>query len=435
MEYEIKIVDVVGRQILDSRGNPTVEVTVTGYNEGTLEKGSATASVPSGASTGLSEAVELRDGNKKYYGGKSVAQAVKNINEDIKEKLYGMNLLEQTRIDEILCQLDGTKNKSRLGANAILGVSIACAKCAAKLLRIPLYRYLGGISGRILPCPMMNILNGGAHSKNNLDFQEFMIMPIGACCYKEALRMGTEVYHSLEGVLTEKGMSTAVGDEGGFAPNVASIEEVMDLLVEAVERAGYQIKKDIAFALDVAASEWKSGNRKGQYHMPKSGMNYSTEELIELYKKLVERYPIISIEDPLDEEDWEGWTKITAELGDKVQLVGDDLFVTNTSRIAMGIKQKCANAVLIKMNQIGTMTETIAAIEMAHKAGYKAIVSHRSGETEDITIADLAVATNCGQIKTGAPCRSERVAKYNQLLRIEEELFNPSGDVSPSSPD
>ena len=429
--YEIRKINA--REILDSRGNPTVEAEVTVHNPNDDRLYTGIAAVPSGASTGQFEAVELRDGEKRFHG-MGVQQAVKNIRERIAPVLVGKNALKQSVLDRIMVELDGTENKGNLGANATLAVSIACAKAAANALQLPLYRYLGGISAKRMPVPMMNILNGGAHAGNSIDFQEFMIMPVGACCFREALRMGTEVYHSLRKVLKEKGLSTAVGDEGGFAPDADSVEEVLELLVEAVKRAGYECGRDISFALDVAASEWKPEKKEGmmesehkitgqvQYHLPKSGRDYSSDELIDMYKNMVSKYPIISIEDPLDEEDWKGWEKITKELGDSVQLVGDDLFVTNTERLAKGIANRCGSSILIKMNQIGTLSETIDAIQLAHKWSYTAVASHRSGETEDATIADLAVALNCGQIKTGAPCRSERVAKYNQLLRIEEEL-------------
>ncbi|MGN0466200.1 MAG: phosphopyruvate hydratase [Lachnospiraceae bacterium] len=416
MNY-LEIEKVIGREIMDSRGNPTVEAEVH-LLDGTIGRGVA----PSGASTGEFEAVELRDEEKNRYLGKGVQKAVKNINKTIRDVIIGLDASDIYAIDRAMIDADGTKDKSNLGANAILAVSIACARAASDSLGISLFQFIGGISGNRLPVPMMNILNGGAHSKNSLDFQEFMIMPVSASCFKEALRMGAEVYHSLKKVLQMRGLSTAVGDEGGFAPDVDSLEEVLDLLVEAVENAGYKCGEDIGFALDVAASEWKSKEGKGYYHLPKSGKNYKTDELIDMYKNMVEKYPILSIEDPLDEEDWEGWKKITKELGDKVQLVGDDLFVTNTKRLAKGIKEGCGNSILIKLNQIGSISETLEAIKMAHKAGYTAVISHRSGETEDTTIADLAVAVNACQIKTGAPCRSERVAKYNQLLRIEEEL-------------
>ena len=428
MDY-LEIEKVIGREILDSRGNPTVEAEVY-LIDGTVGRGTA----PSGASTGEFEALELRDGEKGRYLGKGVLKAVDNINTIINDTISGMNAADIYAIDKAMIAADGTKDKSKLGANAILAVSIACTRAASISLDMSLFKFLGGVSGNCMPVPMMNILNGGAHSKNSIDFQEFMILPVGACCFKEALRIGTEVYHSLKNVLDEKGLSTAVGDEGGFAPDVDSVEDVLDILTEAVKRAGYECGKDICFALDVAASEWKPKDESGMmasehkitgqisYHLPKSGKEYTSDDLIEMYKNMVMKYPIISIEDPLDEEDWNGWKKITAELGDKVQLVGDDLFVTNTERLSKGIKESCGNSILIKLNQIGSVSETIEAIKMAHRAGYTAISSHRSGETEDTTIEDLAVALNTCQIKTGAPCRSERVAKYNQLLRIEEEL-------------
>ena len=428
-----EIIKVIGREILDSRGNPTVEAEVHLLN-GTVGRGAA----PSGASTGEFEALELRDGDKERYGGKGVTKAVNNINTTINQAITGLDASDIYKVDKAMIDADGTDDKSVLGANAILAVSIACCRAAAASFGIPLYRFLGGQSGNRLPVPMMNISNGGAHAKNSLDFQEFMIVPVGACCFKESFRMGAEVYYCLKKVLDERELSTAVGDEGGFAPDIDSVEGVLDILLEAIKSAGYECGKDICFALDVAASEWKPINESemmaaehkitGQYsyHLPKANKDYSSDELIDMYKNLIEKYPIISIEDPLDEEDWEGWKKITAELGSRVQLVGDDLFVTNTERLAKGIEKKCANSILIKLNQIGTVSETLEAIKLAHKAGYTAIVSHRSGETEDTTIADLAVALNCGQIKTGAPCRSERVAKYNQLLRIEEELGEAS---------
>ena len=425
----MKIVKVTGREVLDSRGNPTVEAEVV-LEDGSIGRGIS----PSGASTGEFEALELRDNDRSRYLGKGVQKAVDNINEKIAQSIIGMNADNIYEIDSVMKKIDGTDDKSVLGANAVLAVSIATVRAMADSLGIPVFRLIGGTSANVLPVPMLNILNGGAHSKNSIDFQEFMIMPVGACCFKEALRMGTEVYHSLKKVLQDKGLSTAVGDEGGFAPDIDSVEEVLDILTEAVKSAGYECGSDICFALDVAASEWKPKDESrmmaaehkitGQcrYHMPKSGKDYTSDELIDMYKNMVMKYPIISIEDPLDEEDWEGWKRITAELGEKVQLVGDDLFVTNTQRLSKGIENKCANSILIKLNQIGSVSETLEAIKMAHKAGYTAIVSHRSGETEDTTIADLAVALNTCQIKTGAPCRSERVAKYNQLLRIEEEL-------------
>lgn len=425
----MKIVKVTGREVLDSRGNPTVEAEVV-LEDGAIGRGIS----PSGASTGEFEALELRDNDRSRYLGKGVLKAVDNINEKIAQSIIGMNADNIYEIDSVMKKIDGTDDKSVLGANAVLAVSIATVRAMADSLGIPVFRLIGGTSANVLPVPMLNILNGGAHSKNSIDFQEFMIMPVGACCFKEALRMGTEVYHSLKKVLQDKGLSTAVGDEGGFAPDIDSVEEVLDILTEAVKSAGYECGSDICFALDVAASEWKPKDEFGmmaaehkitgqcRYHMPKSGKDYTSDELIDMYKNMVMKYPIISIEDPLDEEDWEGWKKITTELGEKVQLVGDDLFVTNTQRLSKGIENKCANSILIKLNQIGSVSETLEAIKMAHKAGYTAIVSHRSGETEDTTIADLAVALNTCQIKTGAPCRSERVAKYNQLLRIEEEL-------------
>ena len=414
---ELWMEKITAREILDSRGNPTLEAEVV-LCDGTIGR----AAVPSGASTGEFEALELRDEESSRYGGKGVTGAVMHVNREIAELLKGMTPYDQIAVDRKLCLADGTKNKAKLGANAMLGVSLANAAAAAESCEMSLYRYLGGAFAKTLPVPMMNIINGGAHSKNSLDFQEFMIMPVGAGSFREALRMGTEVYQSLKKVLEEKGMSTAVGDEGGFAPDIDSVEEVLDILVEAVRRAGYETGQDVCFALDVAASEWKSSKGKGHYHLPKSGKEYNSDELIDIYTNMIKKYPILSIEDPLDEEDWDGWKKITAEIGQKVQLVGDDLFVTNTERLERGIKEGCGNSILVKVNQIGTLSEAVAAIRMAHKAGYTSIASHRSGETEDTTIADLAVAMDCGQIKTGAPCRSERVAKYNRLLRIEEEL-------------
>lgn len=428
MNY-LEVKEVIGREILDSRGNPTVEAEVV-LACGARGRGIA----PSGASTGEFEALELRDKNPDRYLGKGVLTAVENVNTVIAQALVGLDASDIYKLDAAMIAADGTTDKSGLGANAILAVSIAAVKAAAQALNLPVYRFLGGVSQTCLPIPMMNILNGGAHAHNSIDFQEFMIMPVGASSFRDALRMGTEVYHSLKKVLENRGLSTAVGDEGGFAPDVADVEEVLKLLTEAIEHAGYVCGKDICFALDVAASEWKPQKETGMmdaehkitgqcsYHLPKVGTDYTSDELIELYKNMVSKYPIISIEDPLDEEDWTGWKKITKELGDKVQLVGDDLFVTNTSRLGKGIEEKCGNSILIKLNQIGTVSETLEAIKMAHQAGYTAIASHRSGETEDTTIADLSVALGCGQIKTGAPCRSERVAKYNQLLRIEEEL-------------
>ena len=412
----LEIEKVVGREILDSRGNPTVEAEVY-LLDGTIGRGMA----PSGASTGVFEALELRDGDKDRYLGKGVQKAVENINTVINETVTGMDASDIYAIDKAMIAADGTKDKSNLGANAILAVSIACCRAAAISLDISLYRFLGGVSGNRLPVPMMNILNGGAHAANTVDVQEFMIMPVGAPSFKEALRWCAEVFHALAALLKSKGLATSVGDEGGFAPDLASDEEAIQYILEAVKNAGYEPGKDFKIAMDAASSEWK-GEKKGEYVLPKAGTKFTSEELIAHWKKLVETYPIISIEDALDEEDWEGWQKLTVELGDKVQLVGDDLFVTNTERLSKGIEFGCGNAILIKLNQIGSVSETLEAIKMAHKAGYTAISSHRSGETEDTTIADLAVALNTCQIKTGAPSRTERVAKYNQLIRIEEEL-------------
>ena len=410
------IEDVYARQILDSRGNPTVEVDVKLTN-GVIGR----AAVPSGASTGIFEALELRDGDKSKYMGKSVQKAVDNINNIIAPELIGEKASHQKEIDTFMIDMDGTENKSKLGANAILGVSLAVAKAASMAYGMALYRYLGGINALTLPVPMMNILNGGAHAANTVDVQEFMIMPVGAPSFKECLRWCAEVFHALASLLKSKGLATSVGDEGGFAPNLASDEEAIQYILEAVKNAGYEPGRDFMIAMDAASSEWK-GEKKGEYVLPKAGTKFTSAELIDHWKKLVEKYPIISIEDALDEEDWEGWQQLTKELGDKVQLVGDDLFVTNTERLAKGIKLGCGNSILIKLNQIGSVSETLEAIKMAHKAGYTAISSHRSGETADTTIADLAVALNTCQIKTGAPSRSERVAKYNQLLRIEELL-------------
>ncbi|WP_294450510.1 phosphopyruvate hydratase [uncultured Ruminococcus sp.] len=415
MNY-LEIVKVVGREILDSRGNPTVEAEVY-LADGTVGRGTA----PSGASTGEFEALELRDGDKGRYGGKGVTKAVENINTAINDAVCGLDASDIYAVDKAMIKADGTKDKSNLGANAILAVSIAAARAASISLDIPLYRFLGGISGNRLPVPMMNILNGGAHAANTVDVQEFMIMPVGAPSFKEALRWCAEVFHALAALLKSKGLATSVGDEGGFAPDLASDEEAIQYILEAVKNAGYEPGKDFMIAMDAASSEWK-GSKKGEYVLPKAGTKFTSAELIEHWKKLVEKYPIISIEDALDEEDWEGWQLLTKELGGKVQLVGDDLFVTNTERLAKGISLGCGNSILIKLNQIGSVSETLEAIKMAHKAGYTAISSHRSGETADTTIADLAVALNTCQIKTGAPSRSERVAKYNQLLRIEEEL-------------
>ena len=408
------IESVLGREILDSRGNPTVEAVVT-LSNGVVGIGAA----PSGASTGIYEALELRDQDANRYLGKGTQKAVENINAIIGPNLIGMDVTKIAAIDAKMIALDGTKDKSNLGANAILAVSLAAAKAGAQAVGLPLYKFIGGINANTLPVPMMNILNGGAHAANNIDIQEFMIMPIGAPNFKEALRWCTEVFHNLAKILKGKGLSTAVGDEGGFAPNLETDVEAIELILEAVKAAGYKPGEDFAIAIDAASSEWKDANG---YLLPKSQKHYTTDELIAFWADLCEKYPIASIEDALDEEDWDGWKKLTDVLGNKVQLVGDDLFVTNTTRLSKGIEMECGNCILIKLNQIGSLTETLAAINMAHKAGYRAVISHRSGETEDTTIADLAVALNAGQIKTGAPSRSERVAKYNQLLRIEDEL-------------
>ena len=414
----LEIEKVVGREIIDSRGNPTVEAEVY-LADGTVGRGAA----PSGASTGEFEALELRDGNKDRFGGKGVSKAVGNINTTINEALKGIDASDIYAVDGAMLAADGTKDKSNLGANAILAVSIAAVRAAATALQIPLYRLLGGVNGNRLPVPMMNILNGGAHAANTVDVQEFMIMPAGAPSFKEGLRWCTEVFHELAALLKERGLATSVGDEGGFAPDLGSDEEAIECILEAVEKAGYKPGEDFVLAMDAASSEWKSAT-KGEYLLPKSGRKFTSAELIEHWKQLCEKYPIYSIEDGLDEEDWEGWQQLTKELGDTVQLVGDDLFVTNTERLSKGIKLGCGNSILIKLNQIGSVSETLEAIKMAHNAGYTAVTSHRSGETEDTTIADLAVALNTCQIKTGAPSRSERVAKYNQLLRIEEQLGN-----------
>lgn len=412
---KLKIQDVHAREIIDSRGNPTVEAQVT------LENGvTASAAVPSGASTGVYEALELRDEDKARYGGKGVLKAVENVNLVISKRLIGMDAADIGAVDHAMRALDGSKDKSELGANAILAVSLACAHTAAKALSIPLYRFLGGVNGNTLPVPMMNVLNGGAHAANTVDIQEFMIMPVGAPNFHEGLRMCTEVFHTLAAILKNEGLATAVGDEGGYAPNLASDEEALQYLIRAIEKAGYKVRDDFVLAIDAAASEWQDGN--GTYQLPKCKKTFTTDELICYWKDLVEKYPIRSIEDALGEEDWDGWQKLTQALGSKVQLVGDDLFVTNPQRLQKGIQRNCGNSILIKLNQIGTLSETLDAICMASKAGYTAIVSHRSGETEDTTIADLAVAVNVGQIKTGAPSRTERVAKYNRLLRIEEKL-------------
>ncbi|ABS34444.1 phosphopyruvate hydratase [Clostridium botulinum] len=414
MKNYIEIVDVYARQILDSRCNPTVEVEVE-LEDGTV----GVAAVPSGASTGAFEAVELRDGDKSKYLGKGVLKAVDNVNTIIADELVGMNVLDQVAIDKTMIELDGTDNKAKLGANAMLGVSLACAKAAANSLGMSLYQYIGGVNGKVLPVPMMNIINGGKHADNNVDLQEFMIMPAGAPSFSEALRMCSEVYHALKSTLKAQGYDTGVGDEGGFAPNLKSNEEAIVVIIEAIKKAGYTPGEDIFIALDPASSEIFED---GKYNLAGEGRVLTPEEMANYYVELAEKYPIISIEDGMAEEDWDGWKILTEKIGNKVQLVGDDLFVTNTERLSKGIKLGVANSILIKLNQIGTLTETLNAIEMAERAGYTAVVSHRSGETEDTTIADLVVAVNAGQIKTGAPARSERVAKYNQLLRIEEEL-------------
>ncbi|MBF0980703.1 MAG: phosphopyruvate hydratase [Clostridiales bacterium] len=410
------IEDVIAREVLDSRGNPTVEVEIH------LEDGSmGRAIVPSGASTGVHEALELRDGDKTRYLGKGTLKAVENVNTEIADAIVGYNVFDQVGLDKLLIELDGTYNKGRLGANAILGVSLAAADAAANSLGLPLFQYLGGVNAKLLPTPMMNILNGGSHADNTVDFQEFMVMPVGASSFTEAVRMGAEVFHSLKAVLKEKGLSTAVGDEGGFAPNLSSNEEAIQVILEAVKKAGYEPAKDIKLALDVAASEFYDETSR-KYKLTGEGKEKTAYEMIEYYENLIAKYPVISIEDGLAEDDWEGWAKLTQKLGKKIQLVGDDLFVTNTERLKKGIEQYVANSILIKVNQIGTVTETLDAIEMAKKAGYTAIVSHRSGESEDVTIADLAVAVNTGQIKTGSLSRTDRIAKYNQLLRIDELL-------------
>ncbi|MBQ9270143.1 MAG: phosphopyruvate hydratase [Oscillospiraceae bacterium] len=416
MKQYLEILDVHARQVLDSRGNPTVEAEVY-LDDGVMGR----AIVPSGASTGIYEACELRDGGEAY-GGKAVTKAVTNVNTEIADAIIGMNALNQTEIDQAMIDLDGTPNKSRLGANAILAVSMAVARAASEALCVPLYRYLGGVNGKTLPVPMMNILNGGAHATNNVDIQEFMIMPVGASSWSEALQMCTEVFHKLKTVLKENGTPAAgVGDEGGYAPNLAKDEDALAAIVQAVTEAGYKPGEDFMIAMDAAVSEWYN-EETGNYDLPKKGVTMTKEEMVAMWKDFVEKYPIISIEDGMGENDWEGWKMLTEALGDKVQLVGDDLFVTNTQRLKNGIDLGVANAILIKVNQIGTLTETLDAIQMANRAGYTAVVSHRSGESEDTTIADLVVATNAGQIKTGAPSRTDRVAKYNQLLRIEEEL-------------
>ena len=432
MALTMKITEVHAREILDSRGNPTVEVEVTAETETTGRKTTARESVPSGASTGRFEAVELRDGDREYFG-LGTKKVVDHVNTTIREALLGMNVLDQALIDRRMVELDGTDNKGNLGANAILGVSLACAKTAAAALDMPLYRYIGGGNAKRLPVPMMNVINGGVHAKNSLDFQEFMILPISAKSYQEALRMGAEVYHFLRQILNEEGYATAVGDEGGFAPDLADAGEVFRYLGKAVEKAGYTVGKDVVYAMDAAASELYN-EETGMYHFPgENGICRDAEEMIALYEDLAKRFPLVSIEDGLQEDDWEGWQSLTGRLGDGMQLVGDDLFVTNPKRIKCGIKLNAGNAVLIKVNQIGTLTEALDAIEMAQCAGYHTVISHRSGETEDAFIADLAVAVNAGQIKTGAPCRAERTAKYNRLLRIEEEL-GETAQFSPAEP-
>ena len=416
MKNYVEIVDVFARQILDSRAFPTVEVEVT-LEDGTVGR----AAVPSGASTGMFEAIELRDGDKSKYNGKGVLKAVDNVNKVIAEELEGMNVFDQVLIDKVLIELDGTENKSKLGANAMLGVSLAVAQAGAACLGLPLYQYIGGVNAKVLPVPMMNIINGGKHADNNVDLQEFMIMPVGATSFSEALRMCAEVYHTLKSLLKSKGLETAVGDEGGFAPNLKSNEEAIQVIIEAIEKAGFTPGKQIFIALDPASSEIFEN---GKYNLAGEGKVLTSAQMVDFYVNLVNKYPIISIEDGMAEEDWEGWKLLTDKLGDRIQIVGDDLFVTNVDKLEMGIQKGVANSILIKLNQIGTLTETLNAIEKAERAGYTAVVSHRSGETEDTTIADLVVAVNAGQIKTGAPARSERVAKYNQLLRIEEELLD-----------
>lgn len=414
MKQYIEITDIFAREVMDSRGNPTVEVEV--YAGNTMGR----AIVPSGASTGVFEAVELRDGEKDRYNGKGVKNAVENVNTKIADCIVGMNVLDQRAIDQKMCTLDGTKNKGNLGANAILGVSLAAARAAAECLGVPLYQYIGGVNAHTLPVPMMNILNGGAHANNNVDIQEFMIMPVGAKCFKEGLRQCSEVFHALKKVLSDMGNTTAVGDEGGFAPNLEADEQALEVIVSAIEKAGYKPGIDFKIAIDAASSEWMQ--KDGTYKLPKAGTVKTKQELIAYWEDLSNRYPIFSIEDGLAEDDWEGWQELTKQLGGKIQLVGDDLFVTNSERLKKGIDLQVGNSILVKVNQIGTLTEALEAVEMAHRAGYTAVISHRSGETEDTTIADIAVATNAGQIKTGAPCRTDRVAKYNQLLRIEQEL-------------
>ncbi|MCL2004170.1 MAG: phosphopyruvate hydratase [Oscillospiraceae bacterium] len=418
MKKMLEIVDVIGREVLDSRGNPTVEVEVVAEDENGMHVGRA--AVPSGASTGIFEACELRDGDKDRYLGKGVLKAVESVNGEIADAIIGFNALDQVELDRMMIELDGTPNKARLGANAILGVSLACAKAAAEALGLPLYQYIGGVNAKTLPVPMMNILNGGAHASNTVDIQEFMVMPVGACCWSEALRWCTEVFHSLKKILTAKGMTTAVGDEGGFAPNLKKDEDALKAIMEAIEAAGYK-PDDFRIAIDAAVSEWYVES-EGVYKLPKAKKTMTRRQMVKMWKDFADKYPIISLEDGMAEDDWEGWEMLTKALGNQIQLVGDDLFVTNVERLQKGIDLGVGNSILIKVNQIGSLTETLDAIQMANRAGYTAVVSHRSGETEDATIADIAVAVNAGQIKTGAPSRSDRVAKYNQLLRIEEEL-------------
>jgi enolase len=423
MKKMLEIVDIIGREIIDSRGNPTVEAEVVVEDENGMHVGRA--AVPSGASTGIFEACELRDGDKSRYLGKGVLKAVEAVNGEIAEAVIGFNALDQAEIDRTMIELDGTPNKSRLGANAILSVSMACAKASAEALGLPLYQYIGGVNAKTLPVPMMNILNGGAHASNTVDIQEFMIMPVGACCWSEALRWCTEVFHSLKNILTAQGMTTAVGDEGGFAPNLKKDEDALKVIMEAIGAAGYK-PDDFRIAIDAAVSEWYV-EAEGVYRLPKAKKTMTRQQMVRMWKGFVDKYPIISLEDGMAEDDWEGWAMLTNALGDKIQLVGDDLFVTNVERLKKGIDMGVGNSILIKVNQIGSLTETLDAIQMANRAGYTAVVSHRSGETEDATIADIAVAVNAGQIKTGAPSRSDRVAKYNQLLRIEEELGDSAG--------
>ena len=419
MKEYFEIVDVTGREIMDSRGNPTVEVEVT-LDDGTVGR----AAVPSGASTGVHEACELRDGDKSRYLGKGVTRAVENVNTEIAEAMLGLNALDQTSIDKMLIELDGTPNKTRLGANAILGVSLACARAAANALNIPLYNYIGGVNAKTLPVPMMNILNGGAHATNNVDIQEFMVLPVGAKSWKEALRMCSEVFHNLKSVLKENGTPAAgVGDEGGYAPNLKKDEDAFKCIVAAIEKSGYKPGEDFMLGIDAAVSDWYNAE-DGTYTLPKAKKTMTRQQMVNMWKKFADTYPIISMEDCMGEDDWEGWSMLTKALGDRVQLVGDDLFVTNVERVKTGLEKHVANSVLIKVNQIGTLTETLDTIQLANRAGYTTVVSHRSGETEDTTIADLVVGLNAGQIKTGAPSRTDRVCKYNQLLRIEEELFD-----------